>query len=163
MRGRLTFEIVRASQVYSLNGKKQKKSTYVCHMAFFFSYFSKIRNDLRGSSACTLLIRVFSSHSNFADVRFLKGRSDTISRHRFVFRIYFIATFMFLHGHTNQEGPKVSDGKRFTVTATNKRDHIWYLPPRNLLLTAGRGLMADTFFPTCEWVWQSVKFTWLID
>lgn len=36
MRGRLTFEIVRASQVYSLNGKKQKESTYVCHMALFF-------------------------------------------------------------------------------------------------------------------------------
>lgn len=161
MRGRLTFEIVRASQVYSLNGKKQKKvHTFVTWQ----TYFSKLRNDLRGSCACTLLIGVFPSHLTFADVvRFLKGRSDTILRHRFIFRIYFIATFMFLHGHTNQEGPKVSDGKRFTVTATNKRDRIWYLPPRNLLLTAGRGLMADTSFPTCEWVWQSVKFTWLID
>lgn len=143
--------------------KKKKKYIRLSH-GFFFPYFSKLQNDLRGSSACTLLIWVFPSQLNFADVvRFLKGRSDTISRHRFVFRIYFIATFMFLHGHTNQEGPKVSDSKRFTVTATNKRDRIWYLPPRNLLLTAGRGLMADTFFPTCEWVWQSVKFTWLID
>lgn len=51
MRGRLTFEIVRASQVYSLNGKKQKESTYVLSHGFIFSYFSKLRNDLRGSSA----------------------------------------------------------------------------------------------------------------
>lgn len=33
MRGRLTFEIVRGSQVYSFNGKK--KSTYVVTWLFF--------------------------------------------------------------------------------------------------------------------------------
>lgn len=46
--------------------------------------------------------------------------------------------------------PKFSDGKTFTVRDTNKGDCIWCL-----LLTAGWGVMASTFFsPSCKWVWH---------